>query len=145
MTEIVFHVGVENPVQHACRLVRDALAGDNRTIVSGPKTLLEAVDVALWAMAPHDFLAHCDANADARMLAVSPVILAMRQQCASLPHHQLLINLGEEMPEGFGSFEKLIEVICDSETSIVSGRQRWKYYKTRGYDLKKEDFPFVSA
>ncbi len=45
-----------------------------------------------------------------------------------------LINLSDEVPDFFSRFSKMAEVV--SITEKKSGRERYKFYKDRGYRLK---------
>ncbi|MEH3088015.1 MAG: DNA polymerase III subunit chi [Xylophilus ampelinus] len=139
MTEIAFHFNVPDRLAHACRLVRKAMGQGARLVVAGPKEQLARVDQALWSFAPAEFLAHCDAGAPAAVIAASPVLLA-EDLAAPLPHRELLINLGEAVPPGFGQFGRLIEIVPQSgDAERQSARLRWKHYSDRGYAIVRHD------
>ena len=48
----------------------------------------------------------------------------------------VLINLTEEQPMFFSQFERVAEVIDDNESSKQAGRQRFQFYKQRGYEIE---------
>ncbi len=146
MTGIDFHVHAVDKAAYGCRLVRKAVGAGASVVVTGDRALLEAVDSALWQMSPTDFIAHCrDEAADGGMdislperYSRSPVVLTT-DSGGTLPHHQVLINLGAQVPGGFERFERLIEVIDDGEEDLRAGRSRWRHYGQRGYRLRRHD------
>lgn len=52
---------------------------------------------------------------------------------------EVLINLSEEVPYFFSSFETTLEVIHDEPKAKAVGRERYRYYQERGYPLKHQD------
>ena len=49
--------------------------------------------------------------------------------------HQTLLNVSGALPWFFSRFERLIELIQSDEKAREMGRERYLYYKTRGYPL----------
>lgn len=137
MTEIAFHFNAPDKLAYACRAARKLLRQDRRLVVLAPDTLMDALDETLWHMAPQDFVAHCRADAEAHVLEASPIVLAQGLQDA--PHHEVLLNLSDEVPQGFGIFERLIEVVGCDEADRAAARVRWKHYMQRGYALVRHD------
>jgi DNA polymerase III subunit chi len=142
VTEIGFHFNTPDKVNYACRLVRKAVSARGlRVVVVGEAHMLEAVDAALWQLSPSDFIAHCRANAEAHMVARSPVILSVEgADASSLPHREMLVNLGAEVPAGFERFERLIDIVSDEAEDRQIGRSRWRHYADRGYTIQPHDF-----
>lgn len=136
MTEITFHVGVEDKISYVCRLARKAFASGARVVVLATDEMCAALDQALWTVAPSEFLAHCRAGADAPAWAFSPVVLVSPSASATFPHHDVMVNLIDAVPAGFGSFERFNEIIGFDGAEIQAGRQRYKGYKSRGYALR---------
>lgn len=138
MTEVAFHFNAPDKVAYACRLLRKALGSGSRLVVVGDDETLGLLDRALWTMAPHEFIAHCRADAPAFVVEASPVVLAASTQ--GMPHQQVLVNLADEVPTGFGSFERLIEVVGrDDADDRQRARARWKHYADRGYAITRHD------
>jgi DNA polymerase-3 subunit chi len=138
MTEVAFHFNAPDKVGYACRLLRKAVGAGARVVVTGEPALLAELDVALWTFSELDFVPHCrDAGAPPAVLAASPVVLTEAVRAA--PHHQVLVNLGAAVPEGFEAFERLIEVVTGDEADRVQARQRWKHYAARGYAITRHD------
>ena len=142
MTEIDFHFNTPDKVNYACRLLRKAVgARGARVVVVADAQMLDAVDLALWTFAPAEFIAHCRADAQPHVVARSPVILSAEgAEAASLPHREMLVNLGAEVPAGFERFERLIDIVSDEATDRQIGRSRWRHYADRGYTIQPHDF-----
>ncbi|HEV7392095.1 MAG TPA: DNA polymerase III subunit chi, partial [Burkholderiales bacterium] len=52
---------------------------------------------------------------------------------------QVLLNLREEWPPYFGRFERLIEIVSVDPEDRRSARDRYKFYRDRGYDIRTHD------
>lgn len=138
MTEVAFHFNVPDKVGYACRLLRKACAAGSRVVVTGEGGLLRTLDTQLWTFSPVEFVAHCHAGAaEPEVLAASPVVLADSPR--GTPHHEVLVNLGERVPEGFERFERLIEVVTQEDDDRAQARSRWKHYADRGYAITRHD------
>lgn len=139
MTEIAFHFNASDKMVHACRVARKLLRQDKRLVIQVPLELMAALDAMLWNMAPHDFVAHCKADDAHFLLQASPVVLT-QDAATGMPHTQVLLNLGDGVPTGFGSFEQLIEVVSETDDADrAAARLRWKHYVQRGYALVRHD------
>jgi DNA polymerase III subunit chi len=140
VTEISFYFNAPDKVDYACRLLRKAFnAGAKVMVVAEPQALAQ-LDAALWTFSPVDFIPHCFGDANAGMLAVTPVVLASSAQVAANGlGGQILLNLGGQVPEGFERFERLMELVGAEIEDRLLGRVRWKHYAHRGYALTKHD------
>jgi DNA polymerase-3 subunit chi len=140
MTEITFHFNVANTTDYACRLLRKAYKAKARVVVKLPPVLLKTLDEALWTFSATEFLPHCSIDSPAEQLVCSPIVLAHSMDTeTNLPHHQVLVNLMPDHPDGFEKFEKLIEIVPLDTEHRQQARQRWKYYTERGYPIKTHD------
>jgi DNA polymerase III subunit chi len=138
VTEVAFHFNAPDKLGYACRLLRKALASGAKVVVTGDSAQLGELDVALWTFSAVDFLPHCRLpGAPDALLAASPVVLTAAP--GSAPHHQVLVNLGGEVPDGFEVFERLIEVVTGDDADRQQARGRWKHYATRGYSITRHD------
>lgn len=138
MTEVAFHFNAPDKLEYACRLLRKAVAKGSKVVVTGEPALLRDLDVALWTFAPLEFVPHCqNEGSTPAVRAASPVVLADSPRAA--PHQQVLVNLGQSVPDGFERFERLIEVVTMDEADRLQARQRWKHYAERGYAITRHD------
>ncbi len=52
-------------------------------------------------------------------------------------HHDVLINLTEQVPKHYARFEHLCEVVTSTDTLLAAARTRWTHYKDRGHPLQR--------
>lgn len=135
MTRIDFHSNVPDKLGYVCRLVRKAYGAGQKVVVHGSSAQLADLDARLWTFSALDFLPHC--GLESPNAAVTPILLAATLE--GLPHHQLLINLDADAPAQFASFERLIEVVGAGAEDREAGRQRYRFYRERGYPLTHHD------
>ncbi len=144
MTEVAFHFGAPDKLAYACRLLRKAVGSGARVMVLADGPAVQQLDADLWALAPTDFLAHCAQGADEAMVQRSAVFLA-QQMPARPPHRHVLVNLADEVPEGFGEFERVIEVVSLDDADRQRARGRWKRYVELGYAITRHDLALKGA
>ncbi|WP_342663785.1 DNA polymerase III subunit chi [Ottowia thiooxydans] len=135
MTGVEFHFNVPDKLAYACRFLRKAYGAGAKVGVLGDKETLLALNTALWTFSALDFIPHCPVSAKASMLAATPIVLAL--DASRLPHTQVLLHLGQEVPEGFERFERLIELVSQEEADRASARLRWRHYASRGYAIEQ--------
>jgi len=138
MTEIAFHFNLPDKTAYLCRLLRKAVAHGARVAVSGDQLLMTELDKALWSFSATDFVPHCLASSDSAIVNASPVVLGVDASAA--PHHDVLLNLAEDVPAGFERFNRVIEVVGDGVQDRSMSRRRWKHYEDRGYSIVRHDF-----
>lgn len=140
MTEIDFHFNAPDKVGHTCRLLRKAVVGRGaRLVVTGSAQVLEAIDAALWQLAPSDFVAHCRVDGEAHVAQRSPVLLTDAPSAVPPQQRPVLVNLGDEVPAGFERFDRLIEIVTGEEADRQAARRRWRHYADRGYAIRRHD------
>jgi DNA polymerase-3 subunit chi len=49
----------------------------------------------------------------------------------------VLVNLHSQPPPFFARFARLVEIVGADDEGIAAGRERWRYYKSRGYELRQ--------
>ncbi|RJX32152.1 MAG: DNA polymerase III subunit chi [Oxalobacter sp.] len=134
MTRIDFHTNVADGIAYTCRLVRKArsVANDSRIVILvKDKKELNQLDDAMWTFSPQDFLPH--AIAGETVAAQSPVILT--DDDAASPYHDILINMSGKVPASFAQFERVFEIVTQDASDTEAGRERYGYYRQRGYPL----------
>jgi DNA polymerase-3 subunit chi len=92
----------------------------------------EQLDRLLWTQPATGFLPHC--GAESSLATETPIILS--DNLETLPQDRCLLNLGNELPPGFSRFEELIEVVSTADTDRLSARERFKFYRERGYAIE---------
>jgi len=140
MTEISFHFNVADRLGYACRLLRKATRRGARVVVTAPPALLSQLDRQLWTFETAGFVPHVHAQPHqelASRLRGTPVWLTA--QVGTAPHQDVLLNMGDEVVDGFESFARVIELVPVEGPARLAGRARWKHYADRGYVLLKHD------
>lgn len=137
MTEVAFHFNAPDRVAYICRLLRKAVGSGAKLVVTGFPDTLQQLDAALWTFSPVDFVPHCYVESEASVVAASPVILAA--SIRDVPHQQVLINLGDFVPDDFERFERVIEVVGLDDDDRQRARLRWKLYADRGFAITRHD------
>jgi DNA polymerase-3 subunit chi len=137
MTQIEFHFNTTERLQYTCRLLRKAHARALRVGVVGSEASLRQLDAALWSFSESDFLPHSSPVDAAEVQNASPIRLHMDP--VHLMGLDVLVNLGDEVPQGFESFGRLIEIVATDDHGRMTARQRWRQYTAQGYALKQHD------
>jgi DNA polymerase-3 subunit chi len=133
VTRIDFYTYAEDKLGFACRLATRAFEQSSRVVVYSPeKPLLERFDKSLWTFQATRFVPHCFAGA--AVAAETPIVLADSGE--QLPHHDVLLNLGDEWPPFFASFERLLEIVAADDADKERARARYAFYRKRGYDIR---------
>ena len=143
-TRIEFHFHVADGHAHACRLLRKAVGQGVRCAVLAPPATLAALDQKLWTFSTTDFIAHCRVGDDPVAMARASVLLTPSSAELQQPV-EVLVHLGEQVPEGFEAYALLIEIVTTDDLSRAQARLRWKHYSARGYTLVQHDLSGVSA
>jgi DNA polymerase-3 subunit chi len=112
-------------------------------LVTGSPATLSQLDTALWSLSPIDFIPHCSLADDARLVAASPVVLSDSIQSSA--HRQVLLNLADLVPEGFGEFARVIEIVGSDDAGRQLARNRWKFYTDQGYSITRHDLITASS
>lgn len=138
MTEVAFHFNAPDKLAYACRFARKVQRSGARLVIAAPADALAVLDRMLWNLAPQDFVAHCVSGADEDLVRASPLLLTSDARSAA--HHEVLLNLLANVPEGFGRFDRLVEVVSAyDEADRGEARARWRHYASRGYAITRHD------
>ena len=136
MTTIDFYTHCADRLEIAARLVAKAWTqhGSVRVLTAGEEGTAE-LDARLWRLPPTGFLPHC--RLASAVAAETPIVVDH-----ALVHEgpaAVLINLHRSPPPFFSRFERLVEIIGAGDDEIAAGRERWRFYKERGYALRSHN------
>jgi DNA polymerase III subunit chi len=135
-TEVAFHTGMADKLDHACRLLRKAYRQGARVVVTGDALQLGRLDQALWTFEPQEFVPHARLRAGqaaARALARTPIWFV--DAGAEPPHREVLVNLGPDMAPGSERYARVIELVAADADDRAAGQQRWRAHKAMGHNV----------
>ncbi len=136
MTRIDFHFNAAGKLNYTCRLARKALTQGSRMVIfSSERKVLAELDRELWTFSTLDFLPHC--FLEDPLSPHTPIVLS--HDLAEPPHYDVLINIDQQRPEFFSRFGRVIEIVGTEDGDRLAARERWKYYRDRGYALTHYD------
>ncbi|MDH3355582.1 MAG: DNA polymerase III subunit chi [Chromatiales bacterium] len=140
MTQVDFYILEDDSRdQFICRLTEKIYAqGKTVYIHTEGDEQSRHIDQLLWSFQDSSFIPHhtdCDSEGHEK----SPVEIGSGE--LSEHHNEVLINLQTEVPLIFSRFERVAEVIQGGEADRVFGRERFRFYRDRGYPLQSHNIP----
>jgi DNA polymerase-3 subunit chi len=134
MTTIDFYTHVDDRLAVAARLVAKALAahGSARVLTPDAATTVE-LDRLLWTVPATGFLPHC--RMDSPYASETPVLVDHVLEHTGPA--AVLVNLHAEPPPFFSRFERVAEIVGIDD--VAAGRERYRFYRERGYELRTHD------
>lgn len=140
MTRIDFYILPESAadarggaVMTACKLCDKAGSAGGRTYVYAPQAeKADALDAALWSFRQGSFIAHERLGA-ALETPLPAVLIGDAEPPAE--YQNVMINLGPEVPTFFSRFERVLEIVDGDAAERARSRERYKFYRDRGYEL----------
>lgn len=136
MTQVFFYHGAADKIAAACALLSGAYAKKKAMLVFAPeKEVANSVDRMLWTQPALSFVPHC--RADSPLAAETPILIT--DSLETLPQDERLMNLSQIVPPGFSRFQSLIEVVGQADDERAAARDRVKFYKDRGYEVRYFD------
>lgn len=135
MTRIDFYVSDCNDAlareRIACRLAAKALRlGHHLHIHLADEATLGRLDELLWTFSDASFLAHERLEEN----PAAPITIAAGG--APQPAPELLINLADDIPKFFSHFPRVAEIVSAQAPVRAQGRERFRFYRDRGYPLQ---------
>lgn len=104
-------------------------------VYSDNESTLNQLDRLLWSETNTSFIPHC--RAGDTLQPQTPIILSNSMDATS--QDQCLLNLANDVPPGFSRFDELVEIISTNDHDRLPGRERFRFYRERGYDLRNVD------
>ncbi len=117
----------------ACKLVDKAWQRGMRTLINVADADSAAqLDELLWTFRDVSFLPHARSGGGTEGAGLAALI-----GCNEEPEQQLdlLINLGPKVPTFFSRFERVAELVDSEPQRRDAGRERFRFYRDRGYPL----------
>ena len=135
MTRVEFFFNVEDKLQKLADLSEKAVAKNVRIMVlTADDASSTRAQQFLWQL-PLQFLPNH--RLDDALAAQSPIVVGW--QTDKLIHDDVLINLQHPQSTIFSRFRRLIEIVGMDEADKAQARERYKFYRDRGYEIKSYD------
>ncbi len=136
MTQIDFYFHVEDKLRTACTLSAKAYARGLRVLAyCADHEAGQKFSRLLWTAPPISFVPHCTAGD--KLAAVTPIIVDY--EGTDPAHDDVLLNLRHELPPFFSRFQRLVEIVSIDEEDRRQARDRFKFYRDRGYEIRPHD------
>lgn len=136
MTQISFFHGARDRLHAVATWLAHAGSDGRRVLVYVPNSERgEHLDRLLWTHSATGFVPHC--RAQELLASETPIIIA--SELDTLPHDDCLLNVSDEVPPGFSRFQQLVEIISVADEDRLPGRERFRFYRERGYPLEDRD------
>ena len=120
----------------ACRLIERIRIDGLRILVHCPDDeLARHLDRLLWTYRQDSFLPHgiVGQSSPPLDLALTPVLIS--RDGTPETEDQVLVNLAADGPIFFSRFERVCEPIDQDPAVRAAGRERFRFYRERGYAL----------
>ena len=136
MTQVFFYHGASDKIAAACALLGGAYAKNKPVLVYAPENdVASDVDRMLWTHSALSFVPHC--RSGSHLAGETPILIT--DNLDQPPQDDRLMNLRQVIPPGFSRFHSLIEVVGREEADRSGARDRVKFYKDRGYEVRYFD------
>jgi DNA polymerase-3 subunit chi len=140
MTRIDFYISKDKHPgarqKLACKLIEKAYKlGHHIYVHTDSDQKASELDELLWTFRDGSFVPHhkLPATEDQN----SPVLIGHANEPGG--EHDVLINLADEVPNFFSRFERVAELVDDNPENKTRGRDRFRFYRDRGYELKTHE------
>ncbi|MHB8666246.1 MAG: DNA polymerase III subunit chi [Burkholderiales bacterium] len=142
MTRIDFYFDAEDKLQVACRLSAKATQQRMRVLIYAPDAAeAQRIDKMLWTWQATGFLPHCMTNSP--LAGQTPVLITHDPE--DTPHDEVLLNLHSAWPPAFSRFRRLVEIVGRDAQDREAARERYRFYRDRGYEIAKHDLSKAQA
>jgi DNA polymerase-3 subunit chi len=142
MTQIDFYFNAADKLKLAATLsskaVAQFLSGIPHTrmfLFTPDEATTQRVEAALWTFQQTSFLPHC--RGEDRNAHETPIIVGHGVDHPL--HDEVLLNLCPQYPAFFSRFRRLIEIVGTGEEDKSAARERFRFYRDRGYEIRSHD------
>ena len=137
MTKVDFYLlgaGHNSHALFACRLTEKVWRlGHRAYLLTADPAAANELDELLWTFSQGSFVPHAlyrqEEDADNH-----PVLIGHAEPPAALS--DVLISLSAEVPAWFSRFTRVVEMVGASEDDKARARERFRFYRERGYPLE---------
>lgn len=136
MTRVIFYSNINDKQAALAVLVRKALAKNHLlTLFTENEQAAQPYRHALWQSDPTSFLPNVLATDE--LATETPVVFDWQDK--ELCQDDILVNLTKQQLTIFSRFRQLVELVGTDEAEKALARERFKFYRDRGYEIKHFD------
>ena len=97
------------------------------------------MDDLLWTFSQGSFLPHALSHQITDN--APPIVIGHSSELSTIiqPNAAVLINMASDVPLFFSHFERVAEIIDQSPEQKQIGRERYRFYRDRGYELQSHN------
>ncbi|HUL81282.1 MAG TPA: DNA polymerase III subunit chi [Gammaproteobacteria bacterium] len=139
MTQVDFYIlandSDEARLRLACRIVDKATEAEQHVFINATSdTEARKLDELLWTFSQGSFIPHKIVRDGIDVAPIEPVVIGLNRGPLG-ERWDLMINLAAEVPEFFSRYRRVAEVVDGNETRRAASRDRYRFYRDRGYTL----------
>jgi len=140
MPQVDFYIlQTPNPLEKerlACKLAEKAWQQNYRVFIyAESSTHAQQLDNLLWTFRQDSFVPH-EILVDS-VQPTMPIYIGYGSRIAT--EMTALINLTDTVPDFFFQYQRIAEIVENTETAKSSGRERYRFYRDKGLELKKHE------
>ena len=139
MTQVDFYV-VDSDLGDArlrivCRIAEKANDANQHVFIYGCSDVeAKKLDELLWTLSQGSFIPHKIVREGADAAPAESVIIGLNRGPLG-ERWDLMINLAADVPEFFSRYKRVAEVVDSDATRRAQSRDRYRFYRDRGYTL----------
>lgn len=142
VTRITFYFNAPDKLDVARKLAAKVFqSGQHALVYTADPAQAQAADQSFWTAQQLSFLPHV--RCDHPLASETPILIGGDPDMLSKA--DVLINLDQEPPAFFGRFDRLLEIVTPDPADRERARERFRYFKERGYALDTHDLGADSA
>lgn len=134
MSRVDFYILAEGtqPERFACSLTAKAWSNGKRVhIHAADERAASGLDDLLWTYRDISFIPHAIYSTEA--VDSEPVTIGFGSHYPA--HNEVVINLDQEIPDYFSSYERVVEIVGGNEQRKQLARQRYRHYRDNNYEI----------
>lgn len=126
----------------ACKITEKAYKQGRKIYIhTDSEQQTSLMDKLLWTFRGGSFIPHTASQTKVSKTSTNeqddekiPVLIGHEAEPQCVP--DVLINLSHEVPGFFSRFERVAELVTEDAEQKKKGRERYKFYRDRGYELR---------
>ena len=137
MIQVDYYTSAVDRLLIACRLCAKVVQQLQRMLILSDDSLqLTQLDKLLWTFSQVSFVPHCFIND--KLASVTPIILGspMQAETSGVWGCNILLNLHEEILPCYQQFQRVIEIVGNTDRDKERARNRYRMYQAQGCHVR---------